>query len=269
MAEPQDPSYYEIALTHRQVLFGFVILLGCLAAAFFAGVWMGRGDEVALAAAEPANQEVAQAATSSLPEVNFFSEKEGVPAPATAKSVAPAAKGQAAMGQTAKVRAKGTTPVQLTPEAKKRRRERIRKSREEEARRAAQAREAEAKSSSPPAATPKPAPPRAATVARAQPKPAPTKPAPSSSSSSSSPSSSSVAERFVIQVLSTRERAKAEDVVQRLKAAGYATLMSTLEQDSQVMYRVRLGPYPNRAEADRVANKVRHGFKLDTWVTTE
>jgi cell division protein FtsN len=33
------------------------------------------------------------------------------------------------------------------------------------------------------------------------------------------------------------------------------------------MYRVRLGPYADRAEAQRVADRVRHDFKLDTWIT--
>ena len=39
-----EPSYYEIALTNRQVLIAFVILLVCLVAAFLSGVWVGRGD---------------------------------------------------------------------------------------------------------------------------------------------------------------------------------------------------------------------------------
>jgi hypothetical protein len=37
-----EPSYYEIALTNRQVVVAFVILLTCVVAAFFSGVWIGR-----------------------------------------------------------------------------------------------------------------------------------------------------------------------------------------------------------------------------------
>ena len=40
----REPSYYEVALTHRQVLAGFVILLACLFAAFFSGIWMAQGS---------------------------------------------------------------------------------------------------------------------------------------------------------------------------------------------------------------------------------
>ncbi|KAB2959613.1 MAG: hypothetical protein F9K18_11505, partial [Thermoanaerobaculia bacterium] len=53
--EPREPSYYEVALTHRQVLVAFVVLLTCLLAAFLSGVWVGRGAEPAtrVAAAPP------------------------------------------------------------------------------------------------------------------------------------------------------------------------------------------------------------------------
>ena len=44
VSNSHEPSYYEIALTNRQVLVAFVILLCCVLAAFFAGVWIGRGS---------------------------------------------------------------------------------------------------------------------------------------------------------------------------------------------------------------------------------
>jgi cell division septation protein DedD len=37
-----EPSYYEVALTNRQVVIGFVALLACVFTAFLAGVWLGR-----------------------------------------------------------------------------------------------------------------------------------------------------------------------------------------------------------------------------------
>ena len=33
------------------------------------------------------------------------------------------------------------------------------------------------------------------------------------------------------------------------------------------MYRVRIGPFDSRGEAQKVAEQVRKGYKLDTWVT--
>ncbi|MFY9825398.1 MAG: hypothetical protein WAM82_28740, partial [Thermoanaerobaculia bacterium] len=46
MSEPHEPSYYEIALTNRQVVVAFVVLLVCLLSAFFSGVWIGRESTV-------------------------------------------------------------------------------------------------------------------------------------------------------------------------------------------------------------------------------
>jgi len=42
VSEPHEPSYYEIALTNRQVVVAFVILLVCLLSAFFSGEGPGR-----------------------------------------------------------------------------------------------------------------------------------------------------------------------------------------------------------------------------------
>ena len=33
------------------------------------------------------------------------------------------------------------------------------------------------------------------------------------------------------------------------------------------MYRVRIGPFKSRGDAQVVADKVRKGYKMDTWVT--
>jgi cell division septation protein DedD len=54
LSEPQEPSYYEIALTNRQVLVAFVVLLACVLAAFFAGVWVGKDSPAAAAVAADA-----------------------------------------------------------------------------------------------------------------------------------------------------------------------------------------------------------------------
>jgi cell division septation protein DedD len=46
MGGAHEPSYYEIALTNRQVVVAFVVLLTCLVAAFLSGVWIGRESAV-------------------------------------------------------------------------------------------------------------------------------------------------------------------------------------------------------------------------------
>lgn len=57
-----EPSYYEIALTSRQVLVAFVILLASVVVAFFSGVWIGRSDAASAAPPQVARGEAARPA---------------------------------------------------------------------------------------------------------------------------------------------------------------------------------------------------------------
>ena len=89
MTQSHEPSYYEIALTNKQVLIVFVVLLVCIVAAFFSGVWIGRQDSSPVAAL------VAEEGTSESPAVNgeeaavgelhFFSDEEGEQEPSLAE----------------------------------------------------------------------------------------------------------------------------------------------------------------------------------------
>lgn len=75
MSHSHEPSYYEIALTNRQVLVVFVVLLICVIAAFFAGVWVGQSDSGAVAVANLDGKEEPAVETSNEPvdELHFFS----------------------------------------------------------------------------------------------------------------------------------------------------------------------------------------------------
>ena len=87
-----EPSYYEIALTNRQVVVAFVILLTCVVAAFFSGVWIGRESAARaqerlalLARANPADGGNAAADKSkqegqALQEFKFFADSRQRPA---------------------------------------------------------------------------------------------------------------------------------------------------------------------------------------------
>ena len=74
--EHQEPSYYEIALTNRQVLVAFVILLACVLASFFAGVWVGKGSPAAAAAVEAAAAEPEPTPGATPEELSFFTDGE-------------------------------------------------------------------------------------------------------------------------------------------------------------------------------------------------
>ena len=52
MNDSTEATHYQIELTSRQVLAALVVLLICLFAAFFSGVWIGRNAEADSAALE-------------------------------------------------------------------------------------------------------------------------------------------------------------------------------------------------------------------------
>lgn len=80
MSQSHEPSYYEIALTNRQVLIVFVVLLICVVAAFFSGVWVGQRD-APLAVVDLAQQGSPESAAapeegSAVKELHFFADEE-------------------------------------------------------------------------------------------------------------------------------------------------------------------------------------------------
>ncbi len=265
MAEPHEPSYYEIALTNRQVVVAFVILLTCFLAAFFSGVWIGREStaratqEAMVRSTPPAQQE-----GKSLEELDFFDSRskkgkgdrkaarpqEAAVTPggtlaedlsgrkaADQPSAAPAQEEPAPAARQAQETA--PTPALPDPAQERRNRRKARNAAAEEA---------------PPAPAPAvpelaPAPAKAAKTAKATPAPA----VPKGS--------------YVIQVFSSPDQAQAERIRGKLVDGGQKAYLSPIDRGGRTMYRVRIGPFKTRADAQTVADKVRKGYKLDTWVT--
>ena len=256
MSDSHEPSYYEIALTNRQVIVAFVILLVCLIAAFFSGVWVGR--ESGYRAAEqmarnmpPVEEEDKEGRN--LEELEFFESEQKPAAPAdTASEPVPAPEPpaadesstlaedvgseEAASPDTPEVSSEEETAPDEEEDEPLSRRAR-RRQREAEERRAAQA-----------AREPAPAP------APATKAPAPAEPA-------------RTAGQVVIQVFSSPEKDQAERIRTQLVRGGQRAFLSPVEVAGRTMYRVRIGPFDSRDDAQKVAEQVRRGYKLDTWVT--
>jgi len=75
----REASYYEISLTNRQVVTGFVILLACLFAAFLSGVWMGQGGSAGASVGPQIAESTPPApapGSDRLEQLTFFGEKE-------------------------------------------------------------------------------------------------------------------------------------------------------------------------------------------------
>jgi cell division septation protein DedD len=254
--EPREPSYYEVALTHRQVLVAFVVVLTCLLAAFLSGVWVGREAPVARVAAAPAP--AAAPAAPPIEQLTFFSGREpGARGPAKAESAAPkpaapavkAAEDPATEAMRKTLEAEMEAHREVGPEAATAPAaaplaagERVRRAGEPAP--PAPGRGADAATPAAPAAVP-----AAAPAAK------PAAPAPAASGST------------WIQVYSSTNGARAREIADQLRKARFQVVVAEVAKDGQTAWRVRVGPYPTRAKADAAATRLRREQKLDTWVT--
>ncbi|MEM7583876.1 MAG: SPOR domain-containing protein [Acidobacteriota bacterium] len=245
MSETNEPSYYEIALTNRQVLVSFVVLLSCVLAAFVSGVWVGRkgdgplpAEAGQLAANDPGASDLEQ-----LDEFKFFSDQEK----------------DAAGSEAVREVAESAPPRQASPPPPRQAPPRQAPPQQQTA--PPPPRQAPPRQAPPPPAPPPPAPPRQAPPREVAAPPPPTAVA------REAPPASAAREELVIQVLSTRDEARANRVLAQLKQGGYPAFMSPVQVGSQTNYRVRIGPYQQRPPAVKAAGEVNRKYKLDTWIT--
>ena len=219
----QEPSYYEIALTNRQVLVAFVILLVCVMAAFFAGIWVGRGSPAA--ATDGPQEAVAEPTPTGQPEeLAFFNDGE------SGTSTTPATD-RPDLQELARNPRQGTTlaedlGVKDAPRA---------------------------------GASPAPAAPGG--EPEAPPGPGAEPSAPPAATATAAPTAPAGA--LFIQVLSSRDELQARRLETRMRAAGYKAFLSP----AGPMFRVRIGPFAARPEAETAAAKARREFRVDTWIT--
>ena len=74
---------------------------------------------------------------------------------------------------------------------------------------------------------------------------------------------------WTVQVSAFRSRALAEDLRRQLAAKGYdAYLVAVESEDGRVRYRVRVGSFATRGEADQAAARLRTERHLNPFVTT-
>jgi len=249
VAESHEPSYYEIALTNRQVIVAFVILLICLLSAFFSGVWIGRestarAEERAAARNAPPSQ-VAQEGKN-LEELEFFDSRSKKGDEKKGRKEAAAAP-QATSDTTLLQDFGGSEPAPQTtvppagPEP----------AGEPEARSADETPAAGEMGTAEPETDRKGR--RNKREQRAVTSNAPEPAVPKGSA--------------VIQVFSSADKSQADRIRNRLVNGGYHAYLSPVDVGGHTMYRVRVGPFGSRAEAQKTAEKVRKGYKLDTWVT--
>jgi len=223
--EPYEPSYYEIALTGRQVLVAFVILLVCVVAAFFSGVWVAReGGEPDAARPQAAEAEAPEHRPD---ELSFF-EEEPMDRPRELGEVAREPRADTTLREDVEGSGRPATPPQ--PAA------------------SAPAPETARDRESPDAAEP-------------------ARPGRRARDRDPTPSGSLATGDVVIQVFSSSEEAKAREVLGRLEKNGFRAFLSPVADAGRTLYRVRVGPFEHRSEAEEVAERLRRALNLETWIT--
>ena len=231
----QDDYYYEIQLTNKQLVFYFMAGATGLILSFLAGVMVGRGVD--------ASGEV-QAARPVAEERIVAEEPRSGPRPAPAEDL------------TYAQRLEGDKPQEDSLESKPRP--------------AATPSVRAAKPTPPPKAVAPahPGAPRRAWPRRPPLRPPSLKPAPAAAKTAPKPSPPAAAappsglSSFTIQVGAFKDKATADSVVTRLKGKGFAAYIVAPEEPGAGLFRVRVGSYPARADAERVQAKLRDQEKF-------
>ena len=83
-----------------------------------------------------------------------------------------------------------------------------------------------------------------------------------------SPPGAQVADGFSVQVMALRSLAAAQEVVTRLSGKGFPASVVLPEADApSALFRVRVGPYTDRAEAQRIMRRLESEEQFEAFVT--
>jgi cell division septation protein DedD len=72
---------------------------------------------------------------------------------------------------------------------------------------------------------------------------------------------------YVVQVMAAVKREEAESLARRLAAKGYPTFVSVGDVKVPAKYRVRVGKYSDKREAEAVESRLKNQEQFKTWLT--
>ncbi len=72
---------------------------------------------------------------------------------------------------------------------------------------------------------------------------------------------------FVVQVAAVRQRAEADTIRRRLAGKGYPAFVSTPAASGPAVFRVRVGKYDSRREAESIAGRLEREEQFKPWIT--
>ena len=73
-------------------------------------------------------------------------------------------------------------------------------------------------------------------------------------------------EGFVVQVASLRSRGEADAIARRLSSKGFPSFVTTPGSSGPNVFRVRVGKYPGRQEAETVARRLEKEEQFKPWI---
>ena len=221
-----DDAFHEIQLNGKQLVFLFMVAIVVSSVIFLCGVLVGRGvrNERNLAA------EVQQLQETPTPDAVTSPAASAAPAGGADPTTAPP---PAAVNDSAFVQNLGAPKPadELKPSSSP-------ESRPE----ASKVSKAESSVAPPP-------PPK-------QPEPAPATPKPVLTTVKAGATSSRPGDEFVVQIAALADRTAAEGIVKRLTGKGYSAYVINPTAGATPIYRVRVGSFKTRTEADAVAEKL-------------
>jgi len=232
----QDDGFHEIQLNGKQLVFLFMAATVVSVVIFLCGVLVGRGVRAERGADVAANANPETIATTP-------QQPAAAPAPAPAGSDPTAA----------------APPPAATDDLTYFNRLEKQKAAEDKLKAAAPAPAPATSPATPPAAqsTPKPA-------APAAPPPAASAPAPAAASTEPAGQSG---QGFAVQVAALNVKSDAEAIAKRLSSKGYSAYVLAPPSGTPSVYRVRVGKFPTRREADSIAARLKREEQFNPWVT--
>ena len=227
MAQAQDDAFHEIQLNGKQLVFLFMAATVVSVVIFLCGVLVGRG---------------VRAERGAIP--------DGTP---TASNVETAPPAPAAAPPPAATPA-GSDPTKAAPPAD----DLTYFSRLEKPAAAPEQLKAAPEKAEPPA-------PKAAQAAPQR--TAPPAPAPAESRAAAPEVAEPAGAGFAVQIAALNVRGDAEAIAKRLSSKGYAAYVMSPPAGAPTVFRVRIGKFPTRREAENVASKLQKEEQFKPWVT--
>jgi cell division septation protein DedD len=227
--QAQDEGFHEIQLNGKQLVFLFMAATVVSVVIFLCGVLVGRGVRAERSAAGDATQTVSSVETTPT-----------LPAAAPASAPPPA----------------GSDPTKAAPPPP------------------ADELTYFNRLEKPSAATEPLKPPSEKPIESAS-KSAPAPPAPKTTSSASAspasregtPASEPSGSGFVVQIAALNVRSEADAIAKRLTSKGYAAYVMAPSSGTPTVYRVRVGKFTTRREAETIAGKLQKEEQFKPWVT--